>query len=570
MKKILFVLILLALVWSFNFGQDFTTPVNISRSPDNIRWVQVAMGPLGEAYVCWEEDYQGQAGSDIVVKTYDGIKWSDPIKLKNSPSIPSQRPSIYCSTKGVVAVIWAEGEPSQIKVREYDPKQRKWLPAFQVSNDAVRGVVEQTVAVDPEGNIYTTWAGKGEGRLFTRSKINGQLESIKRLDSGAIAEHPVMAAGKDGWVWAVFRQRVPPERKMFYAKRKHDTNWTSPKYVWEGGSSQGHPGITVGPDNIPYIAYGAESGGDNVDIYLVKFLEGHATREEIFPSNLQHDPRVAVDAFGNRHVAIQIGGGDYGTGIEYRNNMGGKWNESRVFPNSCCGAKLPGISADPFGNVAVVWSANGQAWFTSLQPVQIKKLEPPINLSANLSFAPDPTYRLNWAVNPENTTSFVGGYNIYKKESSDSDFVKILSVSKTTLTSSFTYSDVKPGIQYGITTLSISGTESDMVLFQIVNPTIYPPANTNVKVILKSVKQAMELTYALSWEGNPQNSAKYVKSYKIYKKEGTGDFVLSQILSNATFSLTQTNTNPQVRITYAITTLSALDTESAQVVFGIQ
>jgi hypothetical protein len=307
-----------------------------------------------------------------------------------------------------------------------------------------------------------------------------------------------------------------------------------------------------------------------VMVFLVKLVEGHATREEVFPDNLQHDPRVAIDAFGKKHVAIQIGGGDYGIGIEYRNNMEGEWSEPRVFPSSCCGVKLPGISADPFGNVAVVWASNGQAMFTSLQAVQIKKLEPPINLSANLSFAPDPTYKLNWAANPENTTSFVQGYNIYKKESTDSDFVKVLSVSKTTLTSSFTYSDVKPGIQYGITTLSISGTESDMVLFQVVNPTIFPPVNTNVKVILKSVKQSMELTYVLSWQANPQNSAKYVKSYNIYKKEGTGNFVLFQTLSNATFSLTQINPNPQVRITYAITTLSALNTESAQIIFGIQ
>lgn len=77
------------------------------------------------------------------------------------------------------------------------------------------------------------------------------------------------------------------------------------------------------------------------------------------------------------------------------------------------------------------------------------------------------------------------------------------------------------------------------------------------------------MTYALSWQAHPQNSAKYIKSYKIYKKEGTGDFVLFQTLSNSTFSLTHTNTNPQIRMTFAISTVSALDTESTQVVFGM-
>ena len=140
---------------------------------------------------------------------------------------------------------------------------------------------------------------------------------------------------------------------------------------------------------------------------------------------------------------------------------------SYSMPESCCGVKLPGISADPFGNVVMVWSANGQAMFTSFAPVAIKKLDPPINLSASLTFTPDPTYKLNWAVNPDNTTDFVQGYNIYKKETSDTDFVKILTVSKSTLTASLTYPEVKPGIQFGITTLSTSATESEMVLFQV-------------------------------------------------------------------------------------------------------
>ncbi len=73
-----------------------------------------------------------------------------------------------------------------------------------------------------------------------------------------------------------------------------------------------------------------------------------------------------------------------------------------------------------------------------------------------------------------------------------------------------------------------------------------------------------------TWEANPQNSAKYVKSYKIYKKEGAGEFVLFQTLSSDTFSLTQSYTNSQTRITFAITTLSTLDTESTQVIFGMQ
>ena len=53
-------------------------------------------------------------------------------------------------------------------------------------------------------------------------------------------------------------------------------------------------------------------------IFLVKLLEGAKTREEISPSNLQHNPRVAIDAFGNKHVAVQYGPGDSRIRIQYQ------------------------------------------------------------------------------------------------------------------------------------------------------------------------------------------------------------------------------------------------------------
>jgi len=569
MKKLALGLVLIILGTGFALAQTMSDPVRVS-TIDPVDgyawWAQVAMGPKGEAYVVWQENHTTNSGHDIKFRSYNGAKWSDILNLKTRDTLASERPGIACNKQGIIAVVW--GQPEGVFLREYDPVQKKWLPVFKVSQSDLSGW-EQSVAVDPDGNIYVIWYGRKPiaGRIFSRSRINGIWEETVQMCGPAYSTGCSIAAGQDGRVWAVWREKTS-DYYIQYSRRTKSTGWNPKAPIVKQGAGHDHPHITVGPDNVPWVTYAEVPEEGVCYIWLLMLNEKRNPREVVFPPTLQHYSQVAIDASLNRHLTTAVGPGDNGIGIKYTNNIGGEWMVPQMMPNAIGNAKTPGIAADAFGNVALVWSAGGQTWFSSLHPVLV--VEAPLNPAGQLTFNPDPTYALTWQANPDNTGDIAQGYNIYKKESTDADFVKLLSVSNSTFTASLTYPEVKIGIQFGLTTSGPGGKESDMVLFPITYPQIYAPVNLKAMINIGSLKGTPEVTYSLSWQSNPQNSDKYVQNYKIYKKEGSGDFELLTTVSNSTFSYTQTFVNPQLKIQFAVSAVSVLGQESAQPIFGAQ
>jgi hypothetical protein len=142
-------------------------------------------------------------------------------------------------------------------------------------------------------------------------------------------------------------------------------------------------------------------------------------------------------------------------------------------------------------------------------------------------------------------------------------------VTKNTLSASFTYAEVKPSIAYRISTVSLSGQETGMEEFDIRYPQIKSPTGLMVSIAVDNVRGTAVTTYSLDWQANSQNHPTFVKGYKLYKKEGSGNFVLLESLSKTASSYTYTS-DSQSKIQFALSTTSVMNTESAMVVFGSQ
>jgi len=474
MKRLLFPIFSVILLWSIHFGQTMSEPIIISNSPATAsKWGQVAFGPDGKVHIVWEEDHSTSRGSDIYYVCYDGINLEGPVNLSNSRLIISWRPYVCTNQAGGVFVVW--DEEGKCYFTEYDPQEKEWSSPFRVST-ADFGGDEPYVAADPDGNVYTTWFKDKGGKCYSRSRINGEWEDIFRLSPQNRRSTQVgIAAGNDGQVWVIWREKMPyREYKIHYRKRTKNTDWSETKIMNEGGASQAHPHITVGPDNVPVVTFADIEGGPPADILICTIDEKENPREGVVPLALQHFSRIAIDNNLNKHLAWQIGSGDNGRGIKYRNNIGGQWNPIELMKNSGGGPQLPGISADSGGNVVVVWSSSSpgrdkEIWLSSLYPILV--LNPPINLYMNITVdnlkgAPEIVYDLSWEPNPENEASKVKGYNIYKKEN-EGNWELLLSVNKSTHSASFTFTNPENRIQLGIKTVSVYDTEGPIAVFGI-------------------------------------------------------------------------------------------------------
>ena len=448
---------------------------------DASKWGQVAFTPDGKVHIIWEEDYHDSGGSDIFYASYDGFEWNGPIKITNSRNIPKERPHVSTSQDGGVFAVW--NQAGEVYFREYDPISDKWLPDKRIATgDYEAG--EPQVAVDPDGNIYIFWFAEA-GRTYSRSRINGEWENIFRLSSTRRATQGGIAAGKDGRVWVIWREKQSNgEYKIYYRKRTKNTEWSSAEPMNWAGASQSHPCIAVGPDHVPVVSYEDVDVGEQREIWICTLDEDENPREMVEGVALHHYSRIAIDSEGNKHVAWQIGPGDFGFGIKYTNNMDGKWKSPVVMPNSSGWPKLPGIAADEGGNVALVWASSisgrdKEIWFSSLYPVELKRFDPPAVASCEIAVSAamrgaDISYTITWEKNPNNTEKFISGYNIYVKEGQQDwqifKFVDKSEVESDETTYRKTYSsgtDFTTGganvkRQFGITTVSTWGQESDL------------------------------------------------------------------------------------------------------------
>jgi hypothetical protein len=467
MKKAIYLMLIVGFVAGAAAAQTLGNGVKIAESSGYLRWSQCAFGPDGVLHIIYGDEYG--SGDTVWYVSYNGTTASTPFAL-TSPGMRGERPNIAVSRRGVVVGTWGTIADKGIYMRVYDPKTAAWgaVEAVKIGY----GYEEPMPVIDTAGDIVIFWSD-ADGRAYTRAKIGGVWETERRMNSG-YGKQGGVAMGQDGWIWAVWREKQGLNYKNFFAKRTKTSAWTTATLLTSTGGSSSHPHITVGPNNIPVVVWGdideaLENGSE------VKLMRPgvDSVREVLVPFAMQHYPRAAVDSANKIHVALQLGGGDYGDGLRYIHNVTGSWSPIQTVLSTY--PKLPGIAADPFGNVAasqcnvVQATDKSQVFVWSLTPIAPHYFYAPKNVGATIKVtsakrSPGVTYNLSWSANPQNNDADLQGYAIYVKEGTGA-YQPLLTVSKTTLSAELKFTDLSKKRRFAVATVAQGGGESEMVEF---------------------------------------------------------------------------------------------------------
>jgi len=100
----------------------------------------------------------------------------------------------------------------------------------------------------------------------------------------------------------------------------------------------------------------------------------------------------------------------------------------------------------------------------------------------------------------------------------------------------------------------------------------YPPINTKVTVSVSGIMTGSpQIEFGLSWQKNPDNNDTYLRGYKIFKKEGSGDWEeLTEVTKDTlSYEIAYSSALTQ-KIQFAISAVSAAGFEGDRKVFGAE
>ncbi len=522
MKKGIGLVFGLLLAAGLAYPQKLRPPIKVaSMEASTGRWSAMAFTPDGIAHIVWENNPDDSPNHTIQYVTYDGVKASAPINLKNQTGGNAHCPHISIGPSGLIAVVW--GEEGNVWLRVFDPVKKEWLNTENVKGGS--GEDEPAVAVDPSDNIYVWWFS-GDRHAFTRSKINGEWQDTTHMDTGPTTKGGFIAAGLDGRVWAMWQEKLSGEYKGLYRKRTASTPWSEAQHINDEGASWSHATMTVGPDGTPWVARGDvdESGGSNQEIWVIKLNEAGNPKTLAIPSFLQHCPRVAVDKNGV-HVACAIGPGDSGWGVRYTNNIGGEFMPFQTF--GAAWDKLPGVAADGLGNVGVCWTSvrlneGVDIWLATMQPIKKKTAAAPKNPKGSIisyeALESEALYEFTWQANSENSPADLEGYRVYRQDPGAENPTLISSVPGTSLQARYTTTQYSADSAFSVSAIMKSGLESEKVSFgKLVMPAVPAPKSPKQEVVFDGVDSA-KAVYNLTWLANTAIKTSDLREYRLYKR----------------------------------------------------
>jgi len=554
-KHIMLGICFLLLLTNLQFGQILGNGRLLFQSPEKIRWTQCAFTPDGRLWVVWVPGTtNANSGGPIWVGTYDGTTFSTPINMTGSLAIKANRPHITTSSKGHVLVAWGVVATRSTYLRIWDPKTKIWGPIETVASNY--GGDEPIAQMDNAGNIHVFFTDEAGGVVFARSKINGVWDNIAILNQSR-GKQGSLVIGPDGKVHAVWIEKDPDSTyQNYYATRTISTAWETRVALPKTPTNSNHPWISIGSNNAPIVCYQDVPPAENgCEIYVLPI---GGTPVRVIPFAMQHFGRVVVDSKNDIHVVCQTGGGDFGSGFRYTNNVGGIWKPFQTFP--ALYPKVHGLAADSLGNVAVTQSSyttsGTDLWVYSLNPIE--RVDMP---TADFTFSP------------------ASGY---PPLAVDIQAVPAFSPNGSEVSYAWTFSDggSAAGRQtshvfetHGMHTITLKITDNlgrkdeigKTIEVKKTDPQI--PLNAELTIVIGSVRRNLSITYSLAWRINPANTPAHIKGYAIYMKEGDGEYAPILTVSPSTFDSSFTFTDLKVKRYFAVSTLGYGGTESAKVYF---
>ena len=352
-----------------HFTSSDTTPVNISNTSGGSFWPAVAIDDAGNPHVVWHDQSPGNKEIYYVTKP-DGGPWSTPVNISNTPQ-RSFWSTVAIGSGGTVHVLWGDDTPGNGEILYASkPSGGSWSTPANISND-LGSSYRPDIAIDDEDTLHVVWHDDtvGNYEIYYASKPTIGLWSDPTNISGSPTDsaQPSTAIDSNGTIHVVWDEGDG----IYYAKKPSDGFWSTPTELPSSPGSSGGPAIAIG-DDILHVVWRDWTPGNQKIYYTSKTSEGGWSTLVNMSSNSTINtfgsPAIAVDGVGTVHVvwgddspgngeilhASKPSGGSWSTPVNISNNSG--WSERPALPTSMSGAIHVVWEDDTPGNDEILYT----------------------------------------------------------------------------------------------------------------------------------------------------------------------------------------------------------------------
>jgi hypothetical protein len=152
--------------------------------------------------------------------------------------------------------LWYNDQP-QIAINEFDPSNHGWR-GWVVPAISPEGISPSwpAMAVGHDGSIHLVWYNTSGGGVYDElvycmRDLTGTWRTAQSIFSGDLMHdslrptYPRIAVNSDGVVMVVFSIRNDAEKRIYYALKHPEQNWTIPALVTTATNKQNFPALTT-------------------------------------------------------------------------------------------------------------------------------------------------------------------------------------------------------------------------------------------------------------------------------------------------------------------------------------
>jgi len=300
---------------SIDGGLTFSAPVNVSHDASTSSSPQVAVDSTGNIFVVWEND-SGVLGILFSRSVDGGVTFSAPAMISTNTT-GSVSPQMAVGPNGNVYLGWEDDFSSGSDIsfsRSLDHGQTFSPPA-----SLPHGVGNSTgvqLNVDAAGNVNAAWSNDSPGNsdIFFSRSTNGGLNFSAPLNiskTPGFSSNALLAADAAGNISVIWTDNVPPATAMdiFYARSSNGgTSFSSPINISNNSGFSADPSLAVDSAGNINVAWDDTTPGKD-DIFFSRSTDSGATFAT--PQNLSNNsgsstiPQMVADKNGSLNVVWQ-------------------------------------------------------------------------------------------------------------------------------------------------------------------------------------------------------------------------------------------------------------------------